>query len=1009
MKKLILAAALAVCVPGLAYASCPELQPTDLSNCGPTYTLPQWSTTAGWDQPQYYETIQTADLDGDGRNELLARGALGMYVYTFDQTTGQWTIPRGSTVSLIDLSDANGWDQPQYYQTIQTGDLNGNGKAELLARGPDGLIVYTWDAERNEFDQLGDVTGVFQDQYGWDQPEHYRTIQTADVDGDGRDEVLGRQSDGLATYKWSGGATPILYEKGERIAAFGASIYSNAAYYETIQTGRITESSQAQVVARGSGGLVLYSWNGNGYSDTTPVQMPPGTNPFEGEANDAAGYYRTIQVADLDGDGLEEVFGRDANTSQGQLVAITGAGGEWTLLNEPGFGFEGWNSPANYETIHAADVDGDGDAEIVGIAPPDFRPQGVYVADFDAASRQFIFVSFASPALETDSPWDRRDLYNTIQSAEVNGAPGEELLVRGLYGMRTWVPVDGGYARPVPYGYPPWSPDEQIAYDALNAFLGFTSQEVRDLYAGSNSPNSATISNTATAIAGLCQDELSANPLQYKTCSPPPGSQDVDPTAYTTVSNELLAELFWAGVTLAYFGEQSEILDKLFQNQSATAPSLTDDLHLDQAKNTKTPANYDALFFGVSSAFLSALSTVPDVSIPAKLGAAGIGFLSTLNNASQGTASNVDPVARTYGEILDEVAQQQEQQQDAMEDQRIWIMSDLSLLSAVGAQINSGAFTLDQNAMLSAGRQAFSLWAYQQFLPELWSYYVVTSCKNHTDNDVVYEVKYVCDPPPDGDWYDGPRGKNFNAILDKATKCTSKTTNAGLPVVETDECTFTTPQSTEFSVLTTPLSTECTYDGASSAVWEYNTCTLGVPPTDLFGNLNGWQFDTYACHPGKCSKQDELSTGPASDIRLKRPGTRHSHLALEGSLALDREFDPRRIVAAKLWRILFDIEARVELHDEEDALPLLLAPHSRSSRRVSLRGETDAGTRVDLDIRRKDGQLHFRLDVRRANLRVAQLCEGTAGSKLVVEVEVVDDQGNIIPFAPAVSWSCSAS
>jgi hypothetical protein len=80
----------------------------------------------------------------------------------------------------------------------------------------------------------------------------------------------------------------------------------------------------------------------------------------------------------------------------------------------------------------------------------------------------------------------------------------------------------------------------------------------------------------------------------------------------------------------------------------------------------------------------------------------------------------------------------------------------------------------------------------------------------------------------------------------------------------------------------------------------------------------------------------------------------------------------------------------------------------RSSKRVSLRGETDAGTRVDLDIRSKDGQLHFRLDVRRANLRLAQLCEGTAGSKLVADIEVVDDQGNIIPFAPAVSWSCSA-
>ena len=39
---------------------------------------PAWSDAEGWNQPQYYTTIQTADIDGDGNAELIARAAAGI-------------------------------------------------------------------------------------------------------------------------------------------------------------------------------------------------------------------------------------------------------------------------------------------------------------------------------------------------------------------------------------------------------------------------------------------------------------------------------------------------------------------------------------------------------------------------------------------------------------------------------------------------------------------------------------------------------------------------------------------------------------------------------------------------------------------------------------------------------------------------------------------------------------------------------------------------------------------
>src|SRR5262249_38935597 len=103
----------------------------------------------GWNQPQYYTTIQSADIDGDGQAELLARGASGIEVWKF--VPGQ-NYPPDSTWTQMsggpDWSDTVGWNLPQYYQTIQCADIDGNGQGtlcELLGQGPDGMEMWAFD------------------------------------------------------------------------------------------------------------------------------------------------------------------------------------------------------------------------------------------------------------------------------------------------------------------------------------------------------------------------------------------------------------------------------------------------------------------------------------------------------------------------------------------------------------------------------------------------------------------------------------------------------------------------------------------------------------------------------------------------------------------------------------------------------------------------------------------------------------------------------------------------
>ena len=80
--------------------------------------LPMLSDGMNFDWPQYYETIQTAsrltchtvqsaDLDGDGQDELICRGPAGINAYSYDPVTGQWiSLPPGPA-----WSDAAGWER----------------------------------------------------------------------------------------------------------------------------------------------------------------------------------------------------------------------------------------------------------------------------------------------------------------------------------------------------------------------------------------------------------------------------------------------------------------------------------------------------------------------------------------------------------------------------------------------------------------------------------------------------------------------------------------------------------------------------------------------------------------------------------------------------------------------------------------------------------------------------------------------------------------------------------
>ena len=81
----------------------------------------------------HHGTLRFGDVDGDGRADVCARSALGVDCWPSegDRFGARILGPR--------WSDSDGWDALPTWSTIRLADANGDGRADVCARTPEGF------------------------------------------------------------------------------------------------------------------------------------------------------------------------------------------------------------------------------------------------------------------------------------------------------------------------------------------------------------------------------------------------------------------------------------------------------------------------------------------------------------------------------------------------------------------------------------------------------------------------------------------------------------------------------------------------------------------------------------------------------------------------------------------------------------------------------------------------------------------------------------------------------
>jgi hypothetical protein len=215
----------------------------------PTFELAAFGTMAGgWSSDNTYPR-ELADVNGDGKADIIGFSSAGVYE-SLATTGGHFAMPTFELAAFGTM--AGGWSSDNTYPR-KLADVNGDGKADIVGFGADGVYVSLATTGGHFAMPTFELAAFGTNAGGWSSDDLYpRTL--ADVNGDGMADIVGFGSAGVYASLATGGghfAASIL-----RLSAFGANAggwSSNNTFPREVAD--ITGEGKADIVGFGSSGV----------------------------------------------------------------------------------------------------------------------------------------------------------------------------------------------------------------------------------------------------------------------------------------------------------------------------------------------------------------------------------------------------------------------------------------------------------------------------------------------------------------------------------------------------------------------------------------------------------------------------------------------------------------------------------------------------------------------------------------------------------------------------------
>ncbi|MDZ7991222.1 MAG: VCBS repeat-containing protein [Nostoc sp. EspVER01] len=324
----------------------------------------------GWTSFDLYPR-QIGDINGDGRDDIVGFGSDNVYVALgqSDGTFGSIFVAQDNNFTVVD----GGWTSFDQYPR-QLGDVNGDGRDDIVGFGSDNVYV-----------ALGQSDGTFgsifvaQDNNftvvdgGWTSFNQYPR-QLGDVNGDGRDDIVGFGSDNVyvALGQSDGTFGSIFVAQDNNFTVVDGGWTSFDQYPR--QLGDVNGDGRDDIVGFGSDNVYVALGQSDGTFGSIFVAQDNNFTVVDGGWTSFNQYPR--QLGDVNGDGRDDIVGFGSDNVYVALGQSDGTFGSIFVAQDNNFTVVdgGWTSFNQYPR-QLGDINGDGRNDIVGFGNAD-----VYVA-----------------------------------------------------------------------------------------------------------------------------------------------------------------------------------------------------------------------------------------------------------------------------------------------------------------------------------------------------------------------------------------------------------------------------------------------------------------------------------------------------------------------------------------------------------------------------------------------------------------------------------------------------
>jgi uncharacterized delta-60 repeat protein len=277
-----------------------------------------------WSPSVNWTNVQTGDFDGDGKADVIGR----------DPATGQWWVGL-STGSGFNTTMWGKWSPAVTWVDVKVGDFNGDGKADIAGRvqgtGQWWVSLSTGSSFTNSLWTT------------WSTGVHWVDVQVGDFTGDGKADLVGRAKE---TGQWW-----VAQSTGNSFTNSLWATWNPAATWVDVNVGDFNGDGKADLTGRYLQGGSWWTAISTGASFTTSLWANWST----------AATWVDVKVGDFNGDGKADITGRYLQGGSWWTAISTGSSfttSLWTI----------WSTGVTWVDVKVGDFTRDGKADLVGRA-----------------------------------------------------------------------------------------------------------------------------------------------------------------------------------------------------------------------------------------------------------------------------------------------------------------------------------------------------------------------------------------------------------------------------------------------------------------------------------------------------------------------------------------------------------------------------------------------------------------------------------------------------------------